>query len=171
MVIMMMVNWVGFNMMVDYWLDVLMMVVYWIRSVVMMMHHLCRVMMIMVDCHRMMMMVTSLAMMNAWWMPVFDMLVYFIMWYSRLLLTITDFFTVSISASMEMVWRIDVNWVTNMTMREVWMVMVRIMVMYWPVMVMIMCLGYIVMVLVVHKDVMWSMVLVVDNCNTVRLTI
>jgi hypothetical protein len=70
-----------------------------------------------------------------------------------------------------MEWWIGVNWVTNMAMREVWVIMVHIMVMYWPVVVMQMCLCYIVMVLVVHKYMVRSMVLMVDDCNTVRFTV
>lgn len=170
MVIMMMVDWVGFNMMVDYWFDMFVVVVYWIRSVVVMMHHICRVMVIMVYRHGVMVMVTILAVMNAWWMPVLHMLVYFIMRYSRLLLTIGGF-AVRISSPVDMVRRVGVNWVTNMTMREIWTVMVHIVVMYWPVMGVIMRLVYIMMVLVVHKDVVRSMVLMVDNCYTVRLTV
>ena len=62
-------------------------------------------MVIVVYCHRMVMMVTSIAVMNAWWMPVFDMLVYFVMRNGCLLLSIkaTTFVTASISASKVMV--------------------------------------------------------------------
>lgn len=128
-------------------------------------------MVIMVDRHRMVMMVTSLTIVNAWWMPVFDMLVHFVMRYSCLLVTTMASSTVRIPASKVMVWWVGVNWVTNMTMRKVWVVMVNIMVMHWPVMVMEMGLGYIVMVLVVRKDVVRPMVLMVNNCNTVRFTV
>ena len=130
-------------------------------------------MVIMVDCHRMVVMVTGMTVMNAWWMPVFDMLVYFVMRNGCLLLSImaTTFVTSSIPASMVMVWRVGVKWVTNMAMREVWVIMVYVMVVHWPVVVVEMCLCYIVMMLVIHKYMVRTMVLMVDDCNTVRLAV
>ena len=58
-----------------------------------------------------------------------------------------------------------------MAMREVWVIMVYVMVVHWPVVVVEMCLCYIVMVLVIHKYMVRTMVLMVDNCNTVRLAV
>jgi hypothetical protein len=173
MVFMMMVYRIWFQMMVDYWFYVLMMVVHWVRSVVMVMYDTGGMMVVMVDCHRMVMMVTRMTIMNAWWMPVFDMLVNFVVRYGCLLLTIMagTFVATSIPASKVMVWGIGVNWVTDMAMREVWVIMVDVMVVHWPVMVVEMCLRYIVMVLVMQKYMLRTMVLMVDNCNTVRLTV
>lgn len=124
-------------------------------------------MMIMIDSHRMVMMVTYVTVVNAWWIPVFDMLVHFIMWYCCLLVNIFS----SISTSVMMIRRVDMIWVTNVTIRVAWIAMVYIMVMYWPMMVMEMCLGYLMMMVVVDKYMVRSMMLMMNYCNTVRFTI
>lgn len=101
-VIMMMMDWIRFQMMVYYWFNMLMIVIDRIRRVVMMVQHTYWVMVTVVDCHRMVMMVTRLTMVNTRWIPMFDMLVYLVMWYRRLLVSIiANVF--GISASVEMV--------------------------------------------------------------------
>lgn len=149
--IMVMVDWIRFQVMVDYWFDVFMVMVHWIRMVVMVMVQFSRMLVSMVDCLRMVMMVTYLVIVMTWWMPVFDVLVYFVVWYHA------PFILLFV--------------ITKMTMVHVWVTMMNVKMMNWPVMLVEMSLCMMMVMLMVNKDMLWSVVLMVDYRNAMRVTI
>ena len=161
MMVMMMVDWIRFIMMVYYWFDVLVVVVNWIRVVMMVVVGMCRMVVLVVDGFRLVVMVAHSVVVKAWWVQVLHMLVHSVVRHHASFIQIST----NIPTFVRMVG------LTNMAVVEMWGTMVNINVVNWPMVLVEVSLCMVVVVLMVQEDVLGSVVLMVDNGDTMWFTV